>query len=171
MKLISRLRDQRFCAFCKSPRKLYVKKHVDLTNVVGVILVTIAVTEALYGGADPRGVFLFAVMILSGEIFIYLRWRNSVVCRMCGFDPVIYKRSPERASRLVNEFFRAQADNPAFWLSKSPLLDLHRRLREDDRKRDQLAGVREKLAHRAGLRGSGGVPAPRAPNGAPAPRT
>lgn len=163
MKLISRLRDQRFCAFCKSPRKLYVKKHVDLTNVVGVILVTMAVTYAAYGGPDPRGVFLFGIMIASGEIFIYLRWRNSIVCRMCGFDPVIYKRSPERASALVNQFFKEQAENPAFWLSKSPLLDLHRRLREDDRRRQELSGVREKLAARSG------VPATRK-SSAPSPR-
>ena len=151
MKIISRLRDRRFCAFCKSPRKLYVKKHVDLTNVLGVILVALVLTYALYGGPDPRGVFMFGIMILAGEIFIYLRWRNSVVCRMCGFDPVIYKRSPARASELVRQFFDEQASNPAFWMSKSPLLDLHRRIREDDRRRIETAGVRERAAAKRGV--------------------
>lgn len=148
MRLISRLRDERFCAFCKSSRQIYVKKHVDLTNVVGILLVTGATTHVLYGGPDPRGLVLFMSLIVIGEMFIYLRWRAAVICRMCGFDPVLYKKSPERASRAVNEFFKAQAENPQFWMSKSPLLDLHRRMKEGERRRDELVAVRKFVADR-----------------------
>lgn len=146
MRLISRLRDQRYCAFCKSPRKLYVKKHVDLTNVVGVLLVSAAITYAMWGGPDPRGVLVFVTFILTGEIFIYLRWRAAIVCRLCGFDPVVYKKSPEKAAQLVNQFFREQAENPSFWLSKSPLLQLHRRLREEEKRREDISALRKYVA-------------------------
>lgn len=61
---------------------------------------------------------------------------------MCGFDPVIYKRSPERAAQLVKTFFQEAANKPEFWLSKSPLLQIHRRLREQEM-------VRQKMQSRA----------------------
>lgn len=145
MKLISRLRDHRYCAFCRSKRRLYVKKHVDLTNVVALVAVCLAGTQAVWDGPDPRGLVLFCVLAAGAEMFIYLRWRGSVVCRMCGFDPILYKQSPERAAQKVNRFFREQSENPAFWLSSSPLLDLHRRLTADERRREDLARARERV--------------------------
>jgi hypothetical protein len=141
MKLISRLQDQRFCAYCKTPRRVYVKKHVDLTNVLGVIVLAAVITQAYWGGADPRGLFVFCLLIMSGEVFVFLRWRASITCRLCGFDPVVYKRSPERAAALVNQFFKAQAENPQFWLSKSPLLEVHRRMRVEERAKQEHADL------------------------------
>ncbi|MBX3022386.1 MAG: hypothetical protein KF799_12000 [Bdellovibrionales bacterium] len=168
MKIISRLRDERFCAFCRSPRRLYVKKHVDLTNVLGVLLVTGALTHVLWGGPDPRGVVLFMTFIVTGEVFIYLRWRASIVCRMCGFDPLIYKKSPERAAKAVNQFFKEQAENPAFWMSKSPLLEVHRRLKEDEKRREDVAAVRKHVAaKKANALASKGGTAPIARSAAP----
>lgn len=144
MKIISRLRDQRYCAFCRSPRRLYVKKHVDMTNVLALIFLAVAVTAGVWGGPDPRGLLLFCVFVGIGEIFIYLRWRASLICRMCGFDPIVYKKSPSEAAKRVNTFFREQAENPGFWLTNSPLLDVHRRLREQERKRLEIQAVSRK---------------------------
>lgn len=127
---------------------MYVKKHVDLTNVVGILLVTGTATHVMWGGPDPRGLVLFMSLIVIGEMFIYLRWRAAIICRMCGFDPVVYKKSPERAARGVNQFFKAQAENPQFWMSKSPLLDLHRRMKENERRREELNAVRKFVADR-----------------------
>lgn len=152
MTLISRLRDQRFCAFCRSPRKIYAKKHVGPTNVLGLLMVSLAISEAAWEGPDPRVVVLFSVLIASAEVFIYLRWRAALACRLCGFDPVIYKKSPAQASEMVNAFFRAQSENPGFWLTKSPLLDVHRRLREDQRRRDELVVARAAASRRAAMR-------------------
>lgn len=138
MKLISRLRDYRYCAFCKSRRHVYLKKHIDLTNVVAAVLLSAAVTQAYWGQVDPRGLVLFCVVVGISEVMVYLRWRLAVVCKMCGFDPVVYKRSPSQAALRVREFFTQQVDNPRFQLSKSPLLDLHRRQRLQQRKRKEF---------------------------------
>lgn len=138
MKFISRLRDQRFCAYCRSPRKVYVKKHVDLTNVVAAGLLSAAVTMVIWGDVDPRGLMLFCLITGIGELLVYLRWRVAVVCKMCGFDPVVYKRSPEQAARLVRKFFEEHAEDPRFQLSKSPLLELHRKQRARERKIKEL---------------------------------
>jgi hypothetical protein len=130
----SRLRDVRFCAFCKAKRRVYNKKHVNLTNVVGAAALTLAVTYAYFGEPDPRGFMVFCIFITGAEVFVYLRWRMAIVCSMCGFDPILYKRSPQKASLRVGEFFKEQVDNPEFWLSRSPLLKLQKRIRLQEKK-------------------------------------
>lgn len=150
MTLISRLRDHRYCAFCKSQRRVYLKKHIDLTNVLGSILLSGAIAHAYYGQPDPRGLVIFCILIGFGELFVFLRWRVAVVCRLCGFDPVLYKRSPEQASNRVREFFTKQMNNPEFQLSKSPLVKLHRQMRENERARmmRELMGIKKQSSPR-----------------------
>lgn len=138
MKLFSRLRDQRYCAFCKSPRRVYLKKHVDLTNVLAAMLLSAFVSLSVWGQADPRGLMIFCLLIGIGEMLVYMRWRLAVVCKMCGFDPVIYRRSPEKAALKVRHFFEEQVHNPKFQLSKSPLLEIYRRQQMNDRNRLRL---------------------------------
>lgn len=134
MWLISRLRDHRFCAFCKAKRRVYIKKHVDLTNVVCAIAFSLATTYASWASPDPRGFVIFGMFIMGAEIFVYMRWRTAIVCKMCGFDPVLYKKSPQRASRQVKDFFAEQVENPEFWLTKSPLLKVQKRIRANEKK-------------------------------------
>jgi len=130
----SRLRSVRFCAFCKAKRQVYNKKHVNLTNVVCAAAFTLAFTYAYFAEPDPRGLMVFCVFIIFSEIFVYMRWRNGVVCSMCGFDPILYKKSPQKASLRVSEFFKEQVENPEFWLSRSPLLKLQKRIRLQEKK-------------------------------------
>lgn len=134
MWFISRLRDHRFCAFCKAKRRIYTKKHIDMTNVVCAIAVSLATTYAVWGAPDPQGMLFFCVIIIGAEIFVYLRWRLAIVCRMCGFDPVLYKRSPEQAKARVKEFFKEQVENPEFWLTKSPLLVVQKAIRANEKR-------------------------------------
>lgn len=134
MKLFSRLFEHRYCAFCKSPRRVYAKKHIDLTNVLASSALSGVVSVAFYGQLDPRALLFFCLVTALGESFIYFRWRLSLVCRLCGFDPVVYKRSPAAAAARVRAFFEEQIANPKFQLSKSPLLELHRQQRIRERK-------------------------------------
>jgi hypothetical protein len=130
----SRLRDQRYCAFCKAKHRVYLRKHVSLTNVVLAAVFTLLVTYAIFAEPDPQGLMIFCVFVIGAEIFVYLRWRMSIVCSMCGFDPILYKRSPAKASAKVAAFFKEQVDNPEFWLSRSPLLNLQKRIRAQEKK-------------------------------------
>jgi hypothetical protein len=138
MKVFSRLKGLGYCAFCKTKRRLYTKKHVDATNVAAVGGFALAVTYAAYGFADPRGLLIFSLFVVMAEMFVYFRWRSNLTCRMCGFDPVLYKQSPERASKAVRQFFDEAANKPEFWLSRSPLLQLHRRLRKQEVRRKEI---------------------------------
>jgi hypothetical protein len=134
MKVISRLRQRCYCAFCKTARRIYGKKHVDVTNVVMALVFALVTTFAFFGEPDARGLGLFCLFVVGAELFVYLRWRLNIVCNLCGFDPVLYKKSPDMASERVREFFKEQMDNPEFLLSRSPLLQLHKRIRDNEMK-------------------------------------
>jgi hypothetical protein len=134
MWLISRLRDQRYCAFCRTLRRVYVKKHIDLTNVGFAIATAMSTSYLFWDGPDPRGLIVFCLFIAGAEIFVYTRWRSTILCKLCGFDPVLYKKSPARASLRVKEFFKDQVENPEFWLTKSPLLAVQKRIRAQEKK-------------------------------------
>jgi hypothetical protein len=96
-----------------------------------------AITFAQWGTPDPRGIVIFLVFIGIAEMFVYSRWRASLVCKLCGFDPIVYKRSPEEAAQGVRKFFEEQKQDPRFHLSRSPLLELQKRITERERKANQ----------------------------------
>lgn len=145
MGIISRLHDDCFCAFCKAPRRVYTNKHVGLTNVVGALLLSTGITFAVYGELDPRGLMLFGLTMVVSEIFIYMRWRSSLVCRLCGFDPLIYKRSPAAASAKVREFYEKAAQDPNFLLSRSPLVARQKAQRQAERQKHEMLMLEARL--------------------------
>lgn len=125
--LYTRVKADCFCAFCSSQRTIYAKKHVDLVNWFWTVLFAASVGVASGHWWDPRSILVVSVGMVVSEAFIYIRWRSSVVCRACGFDPVLYRKSPEKASEKVRAFYEERALDPAFLLSRSPLLDVYRR--------------------------------------------
>lgn len=46
------------------------------------------------------------------EVLIQLRWRVSIACQKCGFDPVLYLRDPKKAATLVKQTMRSKLSNP-----------------------------------------------------------
>jgi len=69
---------------------------------------------------DPRVFVFFGFALFLSEVFVGLRWRTSVSCVRCGFDPVVYKRSPEEAARRVRRYLEERADDPVAVLKGPP---------------------------------------------------
>ena len=105
-----------YCAFCKVERKVYAHKHLGLADILGLIFLSIIGTYVIFKNLDPRGLFFVGVFLLIGEIFAQVKWRTSMVCRNCGFDPVIYVRSPEQAGLKIRAFLDTRAESPAHLL-------------------------------------------------------
>lgn len=143
-------RERRYCAFCKAPRRIYWKKHISLTNVLAAIAFSGAAMFSIWSEVDGRGLVILGVFLVGAEVFVYMRWRVGVVCQLCGFDPVLYKKSPALAAERVRRFFKEQAENPSFWLTKSPLLDVHRRIRASQKQALKYEAVARKKAERSG---------------------
>lgn len=105
-------RKKIYCAFCKNPRKVYTKKKASLFDKALFALLAAFLMLIIWDGLDPRGIFFFLVFWFSAEVFFLLRWRSSLVCRHCGFDPQIYLASPERAVVLVKEKLQKRKLDP-----------------------------------------------------------
>jgi hypothetical protein len=47
------------------------------------------------------GLIIWAAFALISELFVSMRWRISMVCKNCGFDPILYIKEPEKAAEKV----------------------------------------------------------------------
>ncbi len=73
-------------------------------------------------GFDPRVCIVFVVCLAIAEVFVKLRWRLSVVCRQCGFDPVLYKKNPMDAALKVRSQLDLRRQDPRYLLVKPLIL-------------------------------------------------
>ena len=106
-----------FCAFCKTPRNVYIKKRISLTNIIASLLVASVLMMAIFGGWDPRFFILFIAALAIGEVFVQLRWRISVVCKQCGFDPVLYLKDINAAVAKVQTRLQQRKNDPTMILA------------------------------------------------------
>ncbi len=58
---------------------------------------------------------------MAGEVFSQLKWRASMICRNCGFDPVVYIQDPEQAGLKIKAFMKKRSDSPGHLL-RDPVL-------------------------------------------------
>lgn len=107
-----------FCAFCKSPRRIYRKKNISLVNILGSALAAAVVMFAIWQQYDPRVMIAFVICLAVSEVFVKIRWRLSVVCRQCGFDPVLYLKKPELAAEKVKIQLDLRKQDPKYLLAK-----------------------------------------------------
>ncbi len=122
MSVIFSSRKTCFCAFCRSPRKVYRKKNIGLGDVAGAALGAGSVMFAIYQEFDPRVVLIFMAFLAVAEVFIKVRWRIAIVCKQCGFDPVLYIRDSQKASLKVQMHLDQRKLSPSSLLS--PALNL-----------------------------------------------
>ena len=101
-----------YCAFCKTPRKVYFHKHLTYIEVVGLVLFSLILTYALYQSLELRGLYLTGGFLFAGEVFSQLKWRASMICRNCGFYPVVYVRNPEQAGLKIKAFMAKRSESP-----------------------------------------------------------
>lgn len=103
-----------FCAFCRVPRRVYKKRRLSFANVLATGLVSGTSMYAIWHGWNPRVFLIFLPLLLLSELFIQMRWRFAIVCKNCGFDPVLYVKSPEKAAARVKEFLEQTKADPNY---------------------------------------------------------
>jgi hypothetical protein len=116
-KLIRRGRKICFCAFCRTPHSVYERKGVGTGFVLGSILVTLSFMYGYWESWNIRSIPLFLTCLFVGEVLAHLRWRLALICRQCGFDPLVYCKSPERAAEQVRDFLDRRRSNPEYLLA------------------------------------------------------
>ncbi len=109
-----------FCAFCSLPVKVYGKQHVAIAELGVFSFVSIVFTFLVWGEFHFVGLMVFALLVTTAELIHRMRWRGSVKCKGCGFDPVIYKTNPEQAAQLVKIQLAARKQDPLYMLKSQP---------------------------------------------------
>lgn len=118
--MIFQQRRECFCAFCKTPRKVYKSKNLGLFSIIGLVGLSLVLSEVIWQTLDPRGLVILAILLLAGELFSQAKWRQSMICQNCGFDIVTFKKNPELAGQKIKEFLDHRSERPEFLLKRSP---------------------------------------------------
>lgn len=107
-----------YCAFCRSPRRVYKKRNIGVLNIIYAAMASSVTMYAFWRGFDPRVLVIFAVFLGLAETFIQIRWRLSVVCKQCGFDPVLYVKDSDRMADQVRVHLEKRRQDPNLLLAK-----------------------------------------------------
>lgn len=114
------MKENVFCAFCQLPQSVYRRKHIHPGDVFGLAIAGAIATYLIWQDFHWAGVFLFAAFVLVAELIYQTRWRVSVRCKNCGFDPLVYKRDPEQAAQQVRGFLEERKKDPLYLLKPQP---------------------------------------------------
>jgi hypothetical protein len=106
---------------------VYTKRHVGFVDVLLAGASAVLAGVIVWQDFDPRVLVFFAVALGGAELFIMFRWRLSVACNRCGFDPVLYKKAPERAAVRVKEYMAKRKDDPIGVFTPPPKLPMLKR--------------------------------------------
>lgn len=122
---MKKISEKIYCAFCKIPRKAYTKKHMTLTNVLLSLALSVLIMFSLWQQFNAKVFILFTLCLAVAEAFIQMRWRLSVSCPYCGFDPVLYKRDQKLAASRVQMTLEERKSSVSLMLSsKNPFNNL-----------------------------------------------
>lgn len=121
------VQKQCYCAFCRSPRRRPPQRRISLWNLLGLLGLAMLVNGLIAHEVDGRSLLLFVSFLFIAEWLLQLRWRVSLVCKECGFDPVIYLREPGRAAENVRAHLEARSRSPMSLFRKNAKLALPRR--------------------------------------------
>ncbi len=101
-----------YCAFCSSERKVNRKRSLGLADVMLTLVASFVIMYLIFRDTDARVFLIFIFSLAVTEFFIQIRWRLGVVCPHCGFDPVLYSSSPEKAAAKVKAHLVLRHENP-----------------------------------------------------------
>ena len=113
-------RKRCYCAFCRTERIVYTKRRMDVFNVLAAAAAATVVMLAIWGTMEPKAMLIFVAFLAIGETFVQIRWRLNIVCKECGFDPVLFLKDTEAAAQKVRLTLELRKSNPASLL-KAPL--------------------------------------------------
>lgn len=87
-------------------------------NILGAFFAAMVFMYLMWQDFDARMFIIWVINIIFAEAFIRLRWRMSVPCPHCAFDPLIYKKDSEKAAELVKAQLARRREDPKYMLAQ-----------------------------------------------------
>jgi hypothetical protein len=116
-----------FCSYCRNERTYLAKKHIQILEIVFLLIPSVLLSFIFWQSLDPRLLIFWVLLSFAVEITSVIRWRIAVVCKYCGFDPVIYVKDPAMAAEKVTNFMKERKNSTTFLLSSKQFHQLPRR--------------------------------------------
>lgn len=123
--------ENRLCSFCRLGHRVYLKKEVSIFDGILLLLVTGLMAYAIWQGPDLRSLLIFITLAFGFQVFLRVRYRESLKCPHCGFDPVLYRQNNEKAAQKVTDFMEKRKDSPHFLLKPKPQIQSIRVSKEE----------------------------------------
>lgn len=117
---MGKVSEKIYCAFCRIERNAYTKRSINFKNILLVLLASCLLMVVFWQSFDPKVFILFSVFLFLSEVFIQIRWRLSVTCPYCGFDPVVYVKDKEKASQKVKLQLKRIKEEKDILMPKNP---------------------------------------------------
>ncbi|MCB0363247.1 MAG: hypothetical protein KDD35_11015, partial [Bdellovibrionales bacterium] len=136
--------DKCLCAFCGLERRVYRKRHLSLINVVLAFLTSTTLGFAFWQKWDARVLFISVVAVFLEEIFIQMRWRLTLACPYCGFDPITYLRDPDQAAKKVKVRLEQARNSPTLVSAHNPWSNLGPLIAKASKSRRNIREKRER---------------------------
>ena len=111
-------RELVYCAFCKNDRKIYRQKSLGLWGWFTLAFLGISLAGLIFEELNWSLALGIGAVIAVVEVAVHFRWRLALICRECGFDPLVYRRSPHRAATLVKQHLEFRKNSSRFLLSR-----------------------------------------------------
>lgn len=86
------------------------------------LVASVLLSFIVWQDLDPRLAIFFSLGLGLAELFIVLRWRLSIVCTKCGFDPIVYRKSPKLAAERVKAHYQSRLEDPLWMMAPPPSL-------------------------------------------------
>ena len=113
-------KEKRFCAFCKNYRTFYLKKHLSGFDIFLASVASLALMLLIWQDVDIKAFYFFVFAVVVSEALVLLRWRMRMICDICGFDPILYKRNAQQAAEKVKTFMALRQNDPKMLLKPYP---------------------------------------------------
>lgn len=97
---------------------MYRKKNIGAFEIFGSALGAGAAMFAIFQEFDPRAFLIFVGFLALAETFVQVRWRLAIVCKYCGFDPVLYLKDTSKAAAKVKIRLDQRKQDPASLLAR-----------------------------------------------------
>ncbi len=114
------------CAFCGSSMKVYGHRHLGPVNFLMIGILSFYLMFVVWDDFDLRALAIFVCLAFIGEVLTHLRWRLSLQCKSCGFDPVLYKKNNEAAAQKVKAHLEHRKMDPTSFLRPMPKLPVRK---------------------------------------------
>ena len=108
-----------------------MKRDISVFDFIICGLASLAAMALVWQDFNIKVFYFFTFALIASEILVRLRWRMKMICHICGFDPILYKKDPQRTALKVKSFLEARQTDPKMLLKPYPnLTPLKRRAKD-----------------------------------------